>query len=327
VKGATTVKGLCRVEGISRQGYYRLQRTRQRQALDAAAVVDFVLQERALQPRLGGRKLHSLWQHAAASGAKLGRDRFFRVLRQHDLLVEPKRRSVRTTYHDPALPVYRNLLYQLEPTGPHQVWVSDITYVATQEGFLYLSLVTDLHSRHIVGWNVAQELVAAESIKALRMAIEQLPAGRWPIHHSDRGSQYCCHDYVAVLNERDLPISMTEQNHCYENCYAERVNGILKLEYNLDRTFRTKDQAKRAIAQSIWIYNHRRPHHSLKLRTPAQAHALAAQPSTAGTAPAPRPAAALRAGAGAVPPVPPDRPTSHHQLSPAKTTNPSGVST
>lgn len=278
---ARPVSALCRIAGISRQGFYQLRRVRQRQTVDEDAVVEFVRRERAAQPRLGARKLHHHLKGAGPRGnPALGRDRFFAVLRRHDLLVKPKKRSVRTTYHDTALPVYRNLLYQLEPTAPHQVWVSDITYIATADGALYLSLITDLHSRQIVGWNVSDTLMATESIKALEMAIDQLPPGRWPIHHSDRGSQYCCHDYVAVLNKRNLPISMTEQNHCYENCYAERVNGILKLEYNLDLTFRSSAQVHRAVAQAIWLYNHRRPHLSLQMQTPAQVHApsLLSQP-------------------------------------------------
>jgi putative transposase len=270
---ARPISGLCRIAGISRQGYYRLRRVRQRQAVEEEAVVRFVRRERAAQPRLGARKLHHLLTCAGPRGdAVLGRDRFLTVLRRHDLLVKPKKKAVRTTYHDTALPVYRNLLYQLAPTAPHQVWVSDITYVATEDGPLYLSLITDLYSRQIVGWNLSDTLAASESIKALQMAIDRLPPGRWPIHHSDRGSQYCCHDYVAVLNERHLPISMTEQNHCYENCYAERVNGILKGEYHLDHTFRSPAQAHRAISQAIWLYGHRRPHLSLQMQTPAQVH-------------------------------------------------------
>jgi putative transposase len=270
---ARPISNLCRIAGISRQGFYQLRRVRQRQALDEEAVVQFVRRERIAQPRLGARKLHHHLKCAGQGSAPvLGRDRFFSVLRRHDLLVKPKTKSVRTTYYDTALPVYRNLLYQLEPTAPHQVWVSDITYIATAEAPLYLSLITDLYSRQIVGWHLSDTLMASESIKALKMAIDQLPAGRWPIHHSDRGSQYCCHDYVAVLNERNLPISMTEQNHCYENAYAERVNGILKQEYHLDLTFRSVAQVHRAVAQAIWQYNHRRPHLSLRMQTPAQVH-------------------------------------------------------
>lgn len=268
-----TLSGLCRIAGISRQGFYRGRRERQRKACDGELLVDAVRRERIVQPRVGTRKLQSLLDR---QGLAVGRDKLFEVLAEKGMLVPPKKKAVRTTYYDESLPVYRNLLYELEPTGPNQVWVSDITYVSTDEGFLYLALVTDLASRRIVGWNAGETNEAKEAIKALQMAIAQLPADRFPIHHSDRGSQYCCHDYVAVLGNRELSISMTEQNHCYENCYAERVNGILKDEFNLDRIFHTKAQARRAIAQAIATYNARRPHLSLQMRTPDQVHHQAA---------------------------------------------------
>lgn len=264
-----SVSGLCRTAGISRQAYYRGRRQRQRQACDGERVLATVRGERLRQPRIGTRKLQVLLHQR---GVAIGRDRLFELLGAHTLLVPPKKKAVRTTYYDQSLPVYRNLLYELEPTGPHQVWVSDITYVATDEGFLYLALITDLASRQIVGWHPGETNEASEAVKALHMAMEQLPPQAYPIHHSDRGSQYCSHEYVAVLQARALPVSMTEQNHCYENCYAERVNGILKDEFNLDRVFRTKAQARQAIAQAISTYNTHRPHYSLQMRTPHQVH-------------------------------------------------------
>lgn len=268
-----TISSLCRVAGLSRQAYYQGRRQRLRQTRADQAVLAAVQRERREQPRVGTRKLQHLLRGADLA---VGRDYLFALLGENRLLVAPKKRKVRTTYYDQALPVYRNLLYALEPTQPHQVWVSDLTYIDTDEGFEYLSLITDLVSRRIVGWNCAESSEAAESIKALQMAIRDLPADRRPIHHSDRGSQYCCREYVAVLNARELPISMTEQNHCYENCYAERVNGILKGEFNLDHKFRTRAQARHAIQQAITTYNTRRPHLSLQMRTPDQVHQLAA---------------------------------------------------
>lgn len=268
-----TTSSLCRVAGLSRQAYYQGRCQRRRKARADQEVLAAVQRERREQPRVGTRKLQYLLKR---TDLPVGRDYLFELLGKNDLLVAPKKRKVRTTYYDQALPVYRNLLYELEPTQPHQVWVSDLTYIGTDEGDVYLSLVTDLVSRRIVGWHVADSCHAAESIKALRLAIRDLPADRWPIHHSDRGSQYCCREYVAVLKERGLPISMTEQNHCYENCYAERVNGILKDEFNLDHKFRSRAQARRAIQQAITTYNTRRPHLSLQMRTPDEVHHLAA---------------------------------------------------
>jgi putative transposase len=268
-----SVQALCTLAGLSRQAYYRGRRVRQRRARADETILGAVRQERRLMPRVGTRKLQGLLQRRQVT---VGRDALFALLRSQALLVEPKPRKARTTYHDPALPVYRNLLYTLEPTQPHQVWVSDLTFISTDEGFVYLSLITDRVSRRIVGWNAAASCHASESIKALNRAIQALPPGRWPIHHSDRGSQYCCHEYVAILNARDLPISMTEENHCYENCYAERVNGILKDEFHLDGIFRSRAHAEAAIAQAIHTYNTRRPHTSLQMRTPDEAHRQAA---------------------------------------------------
>jgi putative transposase len=270
---SVTLSGLCRVAGISRQAYYQGLRERRHAARDSELIVEAVRRERLIQPRVGTRKLQYLLR---AAGVQVGRDALFRTLSEHTLLVRRKKRSVRTTYYDDSLPVYRNLLYELEPTQPHHVWVSDVTFVDTDEGYIYLSLITDLVSRRIVGWNPGDTNAAAECVKALQLALAELPSGRWPIHHSDRGSQYCCHEYAAILKQRGLPVSMTEQNHCYENCYAERVNGILKDEFNLDRKFRTRAQARQAIAQAIQTYNARRPHTSLQMRTPNEVHQLAA---------------------------------------------------
>ncbi|HVU17016.1 MAG TPA: IS3 family transposase [Candidatus Didemnitutus sp.] len=268
-----TLSGLCRSAGLSRQGYYQGRGERRRRDHHDAEVLEAVRAIRRQQPRVGARKLqHQLRQH----GQRIGRDRLFGLLRRQELLVVPKRRKARTTYYDRALPVYRNLLYELAPTRPHQVWVSDMTFISTEEGFLYLSLITDLMSRRIVGWHAGLSGQASEAVQALHMAIAALPPGRWPIHHSDRGSQYCCHEYVAVLNARALPISMTEENHCYENAHAERVNGILKDEFNLDRIFASRRQARHAIAEAIHTYNSSRLHFSLQLRTPDAVHFQAA---------------------------------------------------
>ena len=274
---ACSISGLCRLSAISRQGYYQKRADREHQNGEQAEVLQWVKQQRQQHPRMGARKLlHEMKEQGIDADLQIGRDRLFKLLAKNDLLIKPKKRSTRTTYSDHSLPVYRNLLMDREPTVPNQAWVSDITYIDTVEGFMYLSLITDLYSRKIVGWNLGGSLQASESIKALLMAIEQLPANCWPIHHSDRGSQYCCHEYVQVLNGRGLSISMTEQNHCYENAHAERINGILKDEYYLDQCFRTKAQAIQATEQAIDLYNQKRPHCSLNLRKPSQVHAMAA---------------------------------------------------
>jgi len=272
-----SLSGLCRAAGISRQGYHKQRREREREEVDEELIISLVRALRAKHPRLGGRKvLMQVHDRLRGAGIIIGRDRFFAVLRKWGLLVEPKRRAARTTDSRHALPLYRNLLFERKPTAPHQVWVSDITYIRTDGGFLYLSLVSDLYSREVVGWNLDRSLDAAASVKALRMAMAQLPANRWPVHHSDRGSQYCCREYVDVLRERGLSISMTEENHCYENSHAERINGILKLEYNLDLGFRNERQARAGVSEAIFLYNHERPHTALKMKVPAAVHRDAA---------------------------------------------------
>ena len=172
--------------------------------------------------------------------------------------------------------LYKMLKPELEPTSPNQIWVSDITYVRLESSFVYLSLITDLHSRKIVGHYCSDSLESLGCVEALDRALADLPADRYPIHHSDRGCQYCCHEYIDRLIARGLPVSMTEDNHCYENATAERVNGILKQEYGLHMTFRNIEQARRAIARAVCMYNNRRPHMSLQYRTPAEVHAQVA---------------------------------------------------
>jgi len=272
-----TVVAVCQRAGITRQNYYAMRCQRQRRTVDEELIVKLIRRERRDQPRLGGRKLkHMLKGDLAEAGVKIGRDRMFGVLRANGLLVERKRGRARTTNSRHCLPVFRNLVAGETPDGPHQILVSDVTYIGTDEGFLYAALITDMFSRKIVGRYIGDSLEAEGCIRALRLAMVQLPATAHPTHHSDRGCQYCCHAYVKLLQDRGLSVSMTEVLHCYENAMAERVNGILKQEYEMDRRFKTKVQAIAAFEQAVWLYNHRRPHLALNYRTPAQVHELAA---------------------------------------------------
>jgi len=268
------VSSLCRRLGMSRQNYYARRRQRVREQLDGDLIKELVEQERKVQPRVGGRKLHKMLQpELAAAGIKLGRDRFFGVLAERNLLLEPQPAAYPcTTNSRHNLPVFKNEIKERNLTEANQVWVSDITYLRTAEGFLYLALITDKWSRKIVGYHCGDSLEAEGCLKALEMAAVILPADARPIHHSDRGSQYCSHLYVERLAHYQLPVSMTEKDHCAENALAERLNGILKQEYGLGIEFRTKSDALRAVAQSIWIYNHRRLHTALNYRVPAQVH-------------------------------------------------------
>ncbi len=272
-----SVSVLCAKVGMSRQNFYKAREMRQRKKVDEQLVKALVEAERRVQPRIGGLKLHGLLrEELGAAGVSIGRDRFFEALRNQGLLLEPLPKGPRTTNSRHNLPVFNNLIMDLEVRGPNQVWVSDITYIRTREAFVYLSLITDMHSRKIVGYHLAETLGACDTLNALEMALSELPEGVFPIHHSDRGSQYCSHEYVERLQERGLSISMTEENHCAENAMAERVNGILKQEYFLNCTFRTAGQARKAVEEAVLLYNTRRPHRSLGLRIPEEVHHEAA---------------------------------------------------
>jgi len=237
-------------------------------------VLELARTERRHQPRLGVRKLyHLIGVELKAAGVKMGRDRLFEELRKVGLLVERRRSEwPKTTNFDPSLPVFRNLIKRRSATGRNQVWVADITYIRTQEAFLYLGLITDQWSRKIVGFHLGETLETGGVLKALAMALKGLKAGERPVHHSDRGCQYASHAYVTRATQAGLKMSMTETNHSAENALAERVNGILKQEYFLDVNFEGKPEARTAVVQTIRLYNHRRPHTALGMKTPGMVH-------------------------------------------------------
>jgi len=259
---------------MSRQNYYARRRRRQRRQLDGQLIVALVQRERQLQPRLGTRKLYQMLKPELEQAAvSIGRDALFGQLKEHGLLVSPlPAQYPHTTQSRHHLPVFTNLVKHKQLQGPNEVWVSDLTYLRTEQGYLYLGLITDKYSRKIVGWHAGETLQTAGCVQALKRALAQLPADCKPIHHSDRGSQYCCHEYVKGLRERGLEISMTETNHCAENALAERMNGILKQEYGLGAKFANKAAARQAIEQGIRLYNNRRPHTALGYRVPEEVH-------------------------------------------------------
>lgn len=240
-------------------------------------VVELVQAQRRLMPRVGGKKLYYLLRADLAKlDQPVGRDKFFDILRSCRLLVPRKKKYVYTTDSFHRFRVYGNELKGRVLTAPNQGWVSDITYLRTDAGFVYLFLISDAYSRKIIGWSLARSLGIEAALLALRMALRQCGAAKGLIHHSDRGIQYCCNDYVALLHKAKMVISMTEENHCYENSKAERINGILKDEFLLDEVFTDYPAAQRAVRQAIETYNTRRPHWALKLCTPQQVHQRAA---------------------------------------------------
>ena len=224
-------------------------------------------------PKLGIRKLYKLInEELKTNKIDIGRDLLFSIAKKHSLLIKKKRCYKRTTYSRHGLRTYPNLLKSTDLSESNQAWVSDITYIRTREGFVYLALITDRYSRKIVGYNVGDNLEAIGCMRALRMAFKQLPKIHSLIHHSDRGSQYCCYDYINMLRAKKVKISMTEENHCYENSAAERVNGILKHEFYLKETFQKKKQVKIIVKEIIHLYNSRRPHVALNYATPEDVH-------------------------------------------------------
>jgi len=269
---------VCRQVGITRQNYYARRKARRRRGVDADLVVALVMAERKIQPRLGTRKLHFMLKgELVKEGVFLGRDRFLEVLREKGLLLEAKPAEYPcTTNSHHCLPVFGNRIKGLVASKPNEVWVGDLTYVRTAMGFLFLALLTDKVSRKVVGYHCGDTLTAGGCLAALKNALAELPAGATPIHHSDQGTQYCCHEYVNWVVAHGLSVSMTETDHCAENALAERMNGILKSEYGLGGEFKTKAGAHLAVAQAVHLYNNRRPHTALGYRTPQEAHSLAA---------------------------------------------------
>ena len=261
---------------MSRQNYYKCHRQRQRQQVDESFILSLVRRERAVQPCLGGRKLlHILRAEFEAEGISVGRDRFFLLLARNGFLIKRRTRYCRTTNSRHWFGVYENLYKDTCLTGPCQAVVSDITYIRTDEGFMYLSLIMDAYSRAVLGYDCSDSLEAEGALRSLSMAARQLKNSSGVIHHSDRGIQYCCSEYVDRLKLGRFLISMTETNHCYENSRAERLNGILKYEYGLGSRFLNKSDARRAVHEAVKLYNYRRPHQKLGYRYPMEVHLAA----------------------------------------------------
>jgi transposase InsO family protein len=264
---------MCRYFQYTRAAYYKSLNDREESCLQESLILELVHRERHLQPRLGVRKLYSILGSDIHSFAPdIGRDKFFSLLRQHDLLVARKRHYRKTTNSYHHFHRYGNKLNGITLSRPNEAWAADITYLRTEQGFVYLSLLTDMYSRKIVGWSVSDSLSIEGCAEALKQALRENPLRHPLIHHSDRGIQYCSHDYVGILKKHNAEISMTEENHCYENALAERVNGILKDEYLLDMTFKDISHARKACCEATGLYNTRRPHWSLNFKTPQQVH-------------------------------------------------------
>lgn len=260
--------------GYSRQQYYKQGKERCLRKQFEEQIRLFVCRERKLLPKVGTRKLQILLHSSFEErGIKCGRDQLFSILRQYGLLNRPRKRYIQTTMSRHWMRKYPNLVRTRAVTAPEQVWVSDITYIKTDEGYSYLSLVTDAYSRKIMGYNLSDSLDAEQSRTALRMALAQRrDPHRSIIHHSDRGYQYCSKEYVALATAHGIRMSMTEHSDPYENALAERMNRTLKEEFLLNVQLPSRHDAHVLITQAVELYNSYRPHLALNGHTPDQIH-------------------------------------------------------
>ena len=236
-------------------------------------IIEEVLRYRKHQKKIGTRKLYEeMSDFLQKHQFKIGRDALFELLTERNMLVKKhKRKACITTFSKHRFRKYPNIIKDFIPISPNQLWVSDITYIHLKESFAYLSLITDAYSHKIVGFYLSENLSSNGPLKALKMALNNNPSYDYLIHHSDRGVQYCCDQYVNLLSKNKIQISMTENSDPLENAIAERVNGILKHEL-LEEVFPNYSKAQKAVAIACSTYNHLRPHGSIDNLKPAEAH-------------------------------------------------------
>jgi len=271
--GNVGVTYFCKLFGKSRQAYYKQDNREDKYALQDALVLKLVAEIRQDLPRCGTDKLHHMLQSSFAEhGIRMGRDGLYDLLGRHGMLIRFRKRKPYTTDSNHPYRKYPNLIREKVLTQAGELWVSDITYIRKQGGFSYLSIVTDAYSHKIVGYHLSQTLHAQGAINALVMAGKDVKRTDKLIHHSDRGVQYCCHDYVAMIEHLGIQLSMTEKGDPYENAIAERVNGILKTEFFLGETFDSHEAARKAVDDAVRKYNELRIHDSCGRLTPMKAH-------------------------------------------------------
>jgi putative transposase len=264
---------LCWLFGVTRQAYYQSFHRNVYVEIEEELVLKEVISIRENHPRIGTRKLYiMLEKFMLEHQIKMGRDALFDLLSLHHLLIRKRRRKIVTTQSNHWMKKYPNLIKEYKPTEPNKLWVSDITYWKTEFGSLYISLITDVFSHKIVGFNLAETLEAVECLKALQMALVENNIIKDLIHHSDRGSQYCSFKYVNLLQEYDIKISMTETGDPRDNAVAERINGILKDEYLECYKVYSFDEARDLLENVVVLYNQERPHMTVGNLTPQKVH-------------------------------------------------------
>lgn len=260
---------MCGQLGVSRSGYYawkeRPESERQRTDRELAEQVVAVHQQS--RGTYGSPRVHA---ELRAWGRKVSRKRVARLMGQQGLVARKKRRFVRTTDSRHAQPVAPNLLERdFSPAQPNCSWVTDITYVWTRQGWLYLAVVLDLYSRRVVGWAMSESIDRHLVLNALDMALKGRQPPRGLLHHSDRGSQYASEDYQRLLAARGIRCSMSRKGNCWDNAVAESFFSSLKMELVHEADFATHEQARAALFEYIEVfYNRKRRHSSLGYLSP-----------------------------------------------------------
>jgi putative transposase len=265
---------ICRLLGITRQSHYKSIRYRKKTIAEDHITLQLISAIRKDHPRMGGRKIYfMIKEDINRLNIKLGRDALFDLLASEHLLVQRRKRKHITTNSNHWYRKYPNLIKNLVPDGPNQIWVSDITYIRTNQEFLYLFLITDAYSKKILGYRLAKNLDSIHAVNSLQDAIKNTckPISGL-IHHSDRGIQYCSKEYTDLLNKHAISISMTENGDPLENPVAERINGILKDEYLNDKINNHNNLDIKELSNIIEKYNTLRPHLSCEMLTPQEAH-------------------------------------------------------
>ena len=262
---------LCKALGVSRSGYYAWQRrpesNRTRQNRDLKARIRQVHKES--RGTYGSPRIHC---ELRDQGERCGRHRVARLMREDGLRAKVKKRYKATTDSKHDLPVAPNLLQRnFDPVAPDRVWASDITYIWTAEGWLYLAVVLDLFSRSVVGWSMSQRIDRHLVMEALTMAIKRRSPAPGLIHHSDRGVQYASDDFQALLYKHGIRCSMSRKGDCWDNAAVESFFGTLKQEEVFHRRYLSRQQARQSLFDYIEVfYNRRRRHSTLGYVSPAK---------------------------------------------------------
>lgn len=274
-----SIKEVCGLLGYTKQAYYKRMNQVHQNRYREDLVVSLIRKKRKLWKRGSGRNLlESLQEEFRKHNIKIGRDKFYEILRRNGLLQTRKLRKAKTTYSYHHFHKYPNLIKGIEPLAPNQIIVSDITYIwlKNTENYCYLFLTTDMYSRKILGYCISENLKASSALETIKMAVRSIGSSKNCIHHSDRGIQYCCTAYTEYLKRTGIKISMTENGDPLENPIAERINRTIKEEFTTEKTlsFTNFEEAQREISQIIKFYNEDRPHRSIEMLTPNKAYRL-----------------------------------------------------